>query len=119
VKTSGSYSFFSGHAANSMAVATFIYLVMKPHFKYLFLLFLWPLVFAYSHLSGITLSNRYFVWVLIWDFSGYTFYKAHQYFQKKYFLFSTWSYFRYTFQSYTIKLFFNYNKGASGGRSFV
>jgi undecaprenyl-diphosphatase len=53
VKTSGSYSFFSGHAANSMAVATFIYLVMKPHFKYLFLLFLWPLVFAYSHLSGL------------------------------------------------------------------
>jgi undecaprenyl-diphosphatase len=50
VKTSGSYSFFSGHAANSMAVATFIYLVMKPHFKCLFLLFLWPLVFAYSRI---------------------------------------------------------------------
>lgn len=50
VKTSGSYSFFSGHAANSMAVATFIYCLLKAQFKYLYLLFLWPLVFAYSRI---------------------------------------------------------------------
>lgn len=86
VKTSGSYSFFSGHAANSMAVATFIYLVMKPHFKYLFLLFLWPLVFAYSRIYlGLHYPIDILCGYLFGIFSGYTFYKAHQYFQKKYF----------------------------------
>jgi hypothetical protein len=56
------------------------------------------------------------VWVLIWNFSGYTFYKAHQ--PKKVFFSLALELLPYTFQSYTIKLFFNYN-GASGGRSFV
>ncbi|RZJ53333.1 MAG: phosphatase PAP2 family protein [Flavobacterium sp.] len=43
-------SFFSGHAANTMAVATFLFLVLKRHFKYLGFLFLWPLIFAYSRI---------------------------------------------------------------------
>ncbi|MFT5254454.1 MAG: undecaprenyl-diphosphatase [Flavobacteriales bacterium] len=86
VKTSGSYSFFSGHAANSMAVASFIYLLMKPHFKYLFLLFLWPLVFAYSRIYlGLHYPIDILCGYLFGIFSGYTFYKLHQYFQKKYF----------------------------------
>lgn len=86
VKTSDSYGFFSGHAANSMAVATFIYLAMKPHFKYLFLLFLWPLIFAYSRIYlGLHYPIDIFCGYLFGIFSGYSFYKLHQYFQKKYF----------------------------------
>lgn len=50
VKKSKSFSFFSGHASNSMAAAMFIYHVLKPYFKYSFLLFLWPLIFAYSRI---------------------------------------------------------------------
>ncbi|KLT68622.1 phosphatase PAP2 family protein [Flavobacterium sp. ABG] len=50
VQARKSFSFFSGHAANTMAVATFLYLVLKRHFKYLGFLFLWPLVFAYSRI---------------------------------------------------------------------
>ncbi|WP_166920448.1 phosphatase PAP2 family protein [Flavobacterium poyangense] len=50
VQVRKSFSFFSGHAANTMAVATFLYLVLKRHFKYLGFLFLWPLVFAYSRI---------------------------------------------------------------------
>lgn len=45
-----SYSFFSGHAANTMAVATFLFIILKHHFRYLGLLFLWPLIFAYSRI---------------------------------------------------------------------
>jgi undecaprenyl-diphosphatase len=50
VKSSSSFSFFSAHAANSMAVATFLFVILKGHFKYLWLLFLWPLIFAYSRI---------------------------------------------------------------------
>ncbi|MES2575289.1 MAG: phosphatase PAP2 family protein [Bacteroidota bacterium] len=50
VQARSSFSFFSGHAANSMAAATFIYFVIKDKFKYFWLLFLWPLIFAYSRI---------------------------------------------------------------------
>lgn len=50
VKKSNSFSFFSGHAANTMAVATFIYFNFKGQIKYLGFLFLWPLIFAYSRI---------------------------------------------------------------------
>ncbi|KFF19940.1 phosphatase PAP2 family protein [Flavobacterium hydatis] len=50
VQSRQSFSFFSGHAANTMAVATFLYLLLNKHFKYFGLLFLWPLVFAYSRI---------------------------------------------------------------------
>jgi undecaprenyl-diphosphatase len=66
VQVRKSYSFFSGHAANTMAVATFLYLVLKRHFKYLGFLFLWPLIFAYSriylglHYPGDILTGYFF-----------------------------------------------------------
>ena len=50
VQSRNSFSFFSGHATSSMAVATFLYLIFKSHFKYFWLLFLWPLIFAYSRI---------------------------------------------------------------------
>jgi undecaprenyl-diphosphatase len=50
VQSRKSFSFFSGHAANTMAVATFLFLIFKKNFKSLWLLFLWPLIFAYSRI---------------------------------------------------------------------
>jgi undecaprenyl-diphosphatase len=50
VQSRNSFSFFSGHAANSMAVTTFLYLIFRKQFKYFGLLFLWPLIFAYSRI---------------------------------------------------------------------
>lgn len=50
VQVRKSFSFFSGHAANTMAVAAFLYLIFKKDFKYFWLLFLWPLIFAYSRI---------------------------------------------------------------------
>lgn len=66
VQTRTSYSFFSGHAANTMAVATFLYFVLRHYFKYLGFLFLWPLIFAYSriylglHYPGDILTGYFF-----------------------------------------------------------
>ncbi|MEY2691634.1 MAG: hypothetical protein RIT03_24 [Bacteroidota bacterium] len=50
VKASDTFSFFSGHAANSMASATFLYAVFHKQISWFKWLFLWPLVFAYSRI---------------------------------------------------------------------
>lgn len=50
VKTSKTFSFISGHASNSMAACFFLYTVLKTRVKYIELMFLWPLVFAYSRI---------------------------------------------------------------------
>jgi undecaprenyl-diphosphatase len=50
VKSSDTFSFFSGHAANSMATMTFLFFLLKKYYRYAFLLFLFPLIFAYSRI---------------------------------------------------------------------
>ena len=50
VKTSKSFSFFSGHATNSMATTVFGFMIMKRYYKHSYLLFLFPLIFAYSRI---------------------------------------------------------------------
>ncbi len=45
-----SFSFFSGHASNSMASTLFLFLTFRKYYKYAFLLFLFPLIFAYSRI---------------------------------------------------------------------
>ncbi len=50
VKDSETFSYFSGHATNSMATTVFVFLILKKYFKYTFLLFLFPLIFAYSRI---------------------------------------------------------------------
>lgn len=49
-KKSPSFSFFSGHAANSMATALFAFLILKKYYRHAYLLFLFPLIFAYSRI---------------------------------------------------------------------
>jgi len=50
VKDSETFSYFSGHAANSIAAMMFIYLILRKHYKYSYLIFLYPLIFAYSRI---------------------------------------------------------------------
>src|SRR5690606_11188415 len=45
-----SFSFFSGHASNSMASTLFLFLIFRKYYKYAFLLFLFTLIFAYSRI---------------------------------------------------------------------
>ncbi len=44
------FSFFSGHASTSLAATVFIYLVLKSKFKYLGLIFIWPILFSLSRI---------------------------------------------------------------------
>ncbi|MBC7439227.1 MAG: phosphatase PAP2 family protein [Flavobacterium sp.] len=50
VKSSSSFSFFSGHATNSMATAFFSFMILKKYYNHAYLLFLFPLIFAYSRI---------------------------------------------------------------------
>jgi undecaprenyl-diphosphatase len=50
VKSSSSFSFFSGHATNSMATTVFTFMILKKYYKHVYLLFLFPLIFAYSRI---------------------------------------------------------------------
>jgi len=84
VQVRTSFSFFSGHAANTMAVATFLYLIFKKQFKYLWLLFLWPLIFAYSRIYlGLHYPLDILCGYLCGLITGYLMYKAYQWAVKK------------------------------------
>ena len=45
-----SYSFYSGHAASSMTFSFFVILLLKSHFKYIWVLLLFPLLFGFSRI---------------------------------------------------------------------
>ncbi|WP_445385588.1 phosphatase PAP2 family protein [Robiginitalea sp. IMCC44478] len=45
-----SFSFFSGHASSSFSLTTLVFLFLRPKFKWAFLFFLWPLLFAFSRI---------------------------------------------------------------------
>lgn len=49
-KKSRSFSFFSGHAANSMATTVLTFMILKKFYRHAYLLFLFPLIFAYSRI---------------------------------------------------------------------
>ena len=50
LKCTSSYSFVSGHATTSMAIATYMFLVFKNRHKWSVLFFIFPLLFAYSRI---------------------------------------------------------------------
>jgi undecaprenyl-diphosphatase len=78
VVTRKSFSFFSGHAANSMASTMFVFLIIRSYYKHSYLLFCFPLVFAYSriylglHFPGDIVTGYFFGAVSGWlCYKGY------------------------------------------------
>lgn len=83
VHQSNSFSFFSGHAANSMATMMFLYLILKKYYKYVILIFLYPLIFAYSRIYlGVHFPTDILTGYLFGALFGFVFYKIYQ----KYFI---------------------------------
>lgn len=86
VQSRTSYSFFSGHAANSMGVVTFLYLIFNKEYNYFWLLFLWPLIFAYSRIYlGLHYPLDIISGYLCGAIFGFLMFKLYQKAQKKYF----------------------------------
>ncbi len=79
VKLSNSFSFFSGHAANSMATMSFLFLILKKYYRFAFLLFLFPLIFAYSRIYlGLHYPLDILTGYLVGASFGYIGYKWYQ-----------------------------------------
>jgi undecaprenyl-diphosphatase len=79
VKHSDSFSFFSGHATNSMATTVFMFFIIKKYYKYAFLLFLFPLIFAYSRIYlGLHFPSDILTGYLFGASFGFVFYLLYQ-----------------------------------------
>jgi undecaprenyl-diphosphatase len=50
LKNAQGFSFFSGHASSSFAMTSLAILVFKRSYKWVWILLLWPLIFAYSRI---------------------------------------------------------------------
>ncbi|WP_220762695.1 phosphatase PAP2 family protein [Flavobacterium sp. UMI-01] len=86
VKSSQSFSFFSGHAANSMATMMFLFQVLKKHYTHAYLIFIWSFIFAYSRIYlGLHYPLDILCGFLFGLLSGYGFYKIYTLIQEKYF----------------------------------
>lgn len=60
------YSFFSGHTSVSMALTTFVTLVLRKKYKWAYLFYIWPLLFAASRIYvGVHYPSDLFVGALV------------------------------------------------------
>lgn len=85
LRKANSPSFFSGHASNSSGSILIIFLIMKRYYKYAWLIFFFPLIFAYTR---IYLALHYPLDILCGYIfgiaSGFLFYYIFRYFNNKY-----------------------------------
>ena len=84
VKHSKGYSFVSGHSTTSFAVSTYMIFLLRKHYKYIRLLLIWPILFAYSRIYcgvhfPIDITFGMFLGITI----GFTFYKLSTFLIKK------------------------------------
>ena len=78
------YSFVSGHASNSMATMLFIYLLMRKYYKYIGLVFIFPLVFAYSRIyCGVHYPIDILGGYIYGGTLGFAFYKLYGFLQTR------------------------------------
>ena len=82
----GKYGFFSGHSSNSMAVAVFVGLLLKPYYKYLvFLLLFWAALMAYSRIYvGVHYPLDIICGMIFGALSGFMFYKLKGYAENRF-----------------------------------
>ncbi len=86
VKPSATFSFFSGHSSNTMAVFVFLYLIFRKHYKYFGLVILWPFVFSYSRIYlGLHFPTDILAGYSCGIIMGFLTFKLYQFIQFKYF----------------------------------
>lgn len=85
VKCSDTNSFFSGHASNSTATMVFLFFLLRRYYKYAFLVFIFPLVFAYSRIYlSLHFPGDIFVGMCAGILTGTLFYQIFKWLERKY-----------------------------------
>jgi undecaprenyl-diphosphatase len=85
LKNPKSYSFYSAHASTSVTITTFLYLTLKPYYRYIGLIFIWPVLFAYSRIYvGVHFPVDIVIGTIVGFFTGWLFYCLTRLFFKKY-----------------------------------
>ena len=86
IKPSDTFSFFSGHSSNTMAVFVFLYCIFKKHYKYFGFVILWPFVFSYSRIYlGLHYPTDILAGYTCGIIMGFLTYKFYQFGQKRFF----------------------------------
>ncbi|THD66335.1 phosphatase PAP2 family protein [Robertkochia marina] len=81
---SETYSFFSGHAANSFALTTVVVLLVQQRFPWAVLFFIWPLAFSFSRIYvGVHYPSDILVGTLVGLLIGMAGYRIHNMVRKK------------------------------------
>ncbi|WP_405210895.1 phosphatase PAP2 family protein [Dokdonia sp. Asnod2-E02] len=76
LQTPGNFSFFSGHAAVSFAMTTFVVLALRSRFKWVYVFYIWPLLFIMSRiLVGVHYPGDILVGALVGTTIGFYFWK--------------------------------------------
>ncbi|MFT5862543.1 MAG: undecaprenyl-diphosphatase [Flavobacteriales bacterium] len=79
LQSPNSFSFFSGHASVSVAVTTFVVLALRHQLKWIYVIYIWPLLFISSrvyvgvHYPGDIIVGSLvgvIIGVLFWRFAG-------------------------------------------------
>ncbi|UOB18337.1 phosphatase PAP2 family protein [Abyssalbus ytuae] len=79
VYTANDYSFFSGHASNSFAITTFAVLCLRFKYKWIYLIYAWPVLFSFSRMYlGAHYPSDIFVGTVVGLIIGYVFYQIHK-----------------------------------------
>ncbi len=88
VQDRDTFAFFSGHATSSMACAVFLFTLFRQHFKIPLLLFLFPLIFAYSRIYlGLHFPLDILTGYVFGIGFGWCFSAGYRFLQPKYFPF--------------------------------
>lgn len=78
LRSPSGFSFFSGHASSSFSVITFVVLFLRRHFKWIYLFYIWPILFAMSRIYvGVHFPIDLMVGALVGIFSALMFYKLY------------------------------------------
>ncbi len=72
------FSFFSGHASSSFSVTTFVVLFLRKHFKWVYLFYIWPILFAMSRVYvGVHFPIDLITGAVVGMFSAWLFYRLY------------------------------------------
>ncbi|MDD3004856.1 phosphatase PAP2 family protein [Flavobacterium sp.] len=84
VKCTDSWSFFSGHASNSSGAILILFLILRKYYKYAFVIFFFPLLFAYTRIYlGLHFVSDILMGYIVGTATGFGFYKIFCYFNNK------------------------------------